>query len=196
MSSDLAKSSNPTEWKLEEIVSIIIVCFIFITLSGCLGIVKRLLWRICCGRNQVERPLLDESIPHDTSIQLQSRGLELSVVQSLSTFQFKKNEGEEGKTINVECVICLGEIEEGEWLKHLPHCNHSFHVSCIDTWFQSHSNCPLCRSFVHHHILHCSLVSHTLLQPLRREQFFQERVQSIHSENLPISLPQQPSTPP
>ncbi|KHN21991.1 RING-H2 finger protein ATL2 [Glycine soja] len=136
---------------------------------------------ICLGRNQVQRRLLDESIADDPSLQqLQSRGLEFTVVQSLPTFQFKKNEGEQEKAaISVECAICLGEFEEGEWLKHLPHCSHSFHVSCIDTWFQSHSNCPLCRSVVHHHILQCSVASHTLLQPLRREDF--ERVQSIHS---------------
>ncbi|KAG4979741.1 hypothetical protein JHK84_033330 [Glycine max] len=81
--------------------------------------------------------------------QFQSRGLNFIVVQSLPTFQFKKNEREQDKTISVECAICLGEFEEGEWLKRLPHCSHSFHVSCI--------------------------ASHTLLQPLRREDF--ERVQ-------------------
>ncbi|KAG4988628.1 hypothetical protein JHK82_030966 [Glycine max] len=105
---------------------------------------------ICLGRNQVQRRLLDESIADDPSLQqLQSRGLEFTVVQSLPTFQFKKNEGEQEKAaISVECAICLGEFEEGE-------------------------------SVVHHHILQCSVASHTLLQPLRREDF--ERVQSIHS---------------
>ena len=27
----------------------------------------------------------------------------------------------------------------------LPKCNHAFHISCIDTWLRSHTNCPLCR---------------------------------------------------
>lgn len=44
------------------------------------------------------------------------------------------------------CVVCLGEYEEGEELRTLPHCMHSFHAPCVDTWLLSHINCPLCRS--------------------------------------------------
>lgn len=44
------------------------------------------------------------------------------------------------------CAVCLGEFEEGEELKALPECMHSFHVSCIDTWLYSHSSCPICRA--------------------------------------------------
>ncbi|EOA12228.1 hypothetical protein CARUB_v10012731mg [Capsella rubella] len=44
-----------------------------------------------------------------------------------------------------ECAICLGEFADGERVRVLPPCNHSFHVSCIDTWLLSHSSCPYCR---------------------------------------------------
>lgn len=44
------------------------------------------------------------------------------------------------------CVVCLSEFEEGEELRTLPHCMHSFHVPCIDLWLLSHMNCPICRS--------------------------------------------------
>ncbi|CAA7033362.1 unnamed protein product [Microthlaspi erraticum] len=44
-----------------------------------------------------------------------------------------------------ECAICLGEFAEGERVRVLPACNHSFHMSCIDTWLVSHSSCPNCR---------------------------------------------------
>ncbi|XP_027348272.1 RING-H2 finger protein ATL66-like [Abrus precatorius] len=192
MSSNSTELNSSSEWKLEEIVSIILVCIIFFALSGCCGIFNRLfcgLCRACNTRNQVPRRVLNEFIPNDPSMQLQSRGLDFSVVKSLPMSQFEKNEGEHKRT-NVDCAICLGEFEEGEWLKHLPNCSHSFHVSCIDTWFQSHSNCPLCRSFVHdHHLIECSVSSHTFLETSRREDFFQERVdhyQSIFSENHAI----------
>ncbi|KAG6631568.1 hypothetical protein CIPAW_13G099800, partial [Carya illinoinensis] len=70
-------------------------------------------------------------------------------------------------------AVCLGEFEEGQWLKHLPNCTHAFHVPCIDTWFQSHSNCPLCRSHVYDVDIHheSSVSMHTMLETLGREDF-------------------------
>ncbi|KAK9290700.1 hypothetical protein L1049_008874 [Liquidambar formosana] len=44
-----------------------------------------------------------------------------------------------------ECAICLGEFADGEKIRLLPKCNHSFHVRCIDTWLVLHSSCPNCR---------------------------------------------------
>ncbi|EPS66911.1 hypothetical protein M569_07866, partial [Genlisea aurea] len=45
-----------------------------------------------------------------------------------------------------ECAVCLAEFDESDVVRLLPKCNHSFHIECIDTWFRSHSTCPLCRS--------------------------------------------------
>ncbi|XP_061373227.1 RING-H2 finger protein ATL16-like [Gastrolobium bilobum] len=193
MSPDSAKPDEPSQWKPREVCSIIIVCVLFLIISY-YGIFKRLLcemYRASTTRNHVQRRLLDESIPNDHSLQLQSIGLELSVVHSLPISQFKKNE-EDHKPINVDCAICLGEFEEGVWIKHLPNCTHGFHVSCIDTWFQSHSNCPICRSHVYLDLpanLECSVSSYTLTESLRREDFIHERAahfQSIRSEILAI----------
>ncbi|KAJ8622828.1 hypothetical protein MRB53_031357 [Persea americana] len=47
-----------------------------------------------------------------------------------------------------ECTVCLGELEEGDLVRILPHCHHVFHLQCIDEWLISHSNCPLCRSLI------------------------------------------------
>ncbi|KAH7447113.1 hypothetical protein KP509_01G091800 [Ceratopteris richardii] len=44
-----------------------------------------------------------------------------------------------------ECAVCLSPFQEKESVKVLPTCRHLFHVNCIDTWLQSHANCPLCR---------------------------------------------------
>lgn len=44
--------------------------------------------------------------------------------------------------------MCLSEIEDGERGRVLPNCKHAFHIECIDTWFESNSNCPLCRCLV------------------------------------------------
>ena len=41
------------------------------------------------------------------------------------------------------CSICLGEYEDGEAMVQLP-CGHLFHESCINSWTESHTKCPLC----------------------------------------------------
>lgn len=44
-----------------------------------------------------------------------------------------------------ECCICLSIFQDGEKVKVLPHCTHSFLSECVDRWLKSQSNCPLCR---------------------------------------------------
>ncbi|XP_011022839.1 PREDICTED: E3 ubiquitin-protein ligase RING1-like [Populus euphratica] len=70
-------------------------------------------------------------------------GLQQSVIDSITVFKFKKDEGLIDGT---ECSVCLSEFQEDESLRLLPKCSHAFHMPCIDTWLRSHKNCPLCRA--------------------------------------------------
>jgi len=45
----------------------------------------------------------------------------------------------------MDCPICLAEFVEGEKVRILPECCHSFHMDCIDTWVVSNASCPSCR---------------------------------------------------
>ena len=47
-----------------------------------------------------------------------------------------------------ECPVCLTAFKYGEVIKEVNMCKHLFHVACIDMWLYSHSNCPVCRSFI------------------------------------------------
>ncbi|XP_024980919.1 RING-H2 finger protein ATL1-like [Cynara cardunculus var. scolymus] len=99
-----------------------------------------------------QRRRLHDTIPdgNDPSLQFQSRGLDSLTLQMMPVTQFEKKSKSADKVVdqNTECAICLGEYEEDEWVKTIPNCCHVFHVACIDTWFQTHSSCPLCRSDV------------------------------------------------
>lgn len=50
------------------------------------------------------------------------------------------------------CTICQDAIETSQDVRRLTHCNHSFHVNCIDTWFQSNVRCPTCRHDIRENI--------------------------------------------
>ncbi|KAJ6720420.1 RING-H2 FINGER PROTEIN ATL51-RELATED [Salix viminalis] len=70
--------------------------------------------------------------------------VENSTAQLVPAIKFQKGTGFVGG--DGTCAICLSEIEEGEELRILPECLHSYHVECIDMWLHSHANCPMCRT--------------------------------------------------
>ncbi|KAH0716453.1 hypothetical protein KY284_009358 [Solanum tuberosum] len=177
---------GPLHWDPLLIVSVGIVCFIFLLFSYFKIIQTR-----CCRflsvhfyRNPIQRRQLNDHILEDHDSQLQSRGLDSYIMHSLPITQFKKNDEQTTRPNNSDCAVCLGEFQEGEWLKHLPYCSHVFHVACIDTWFQIHSSCPLCRSNVFSVKMQQghSITMNTLLETLRREDFNRER--SVHNEDI------------
>ena len=43
------------------------------------------------------------------------------------------------------CAICQDVVPVGGQVRTITICDHSFHVGCIDTWFQSNVRCPVCR---------------------------------------------------
>ncbi|XP_073127279.1 E3 ubiquitin-protein ligase ATL41-like [Henckelia pumila] len=67
-------------------------------------------------------------------------GLDPSVIASLPVSVFKQTRN------SIECSVCLCALEDGERLRLLPNCKHSFHVDCIDKWLGSNSTCPICRA--------------------------------------------------
>ena len=49
------------------------------------------------------------------------------------------------RTMDDNCAICQDPIEQGQHMRILNYCTHSFHTTCIDTWFTTHVTCPTCR---------------------------------------------------
>ncbi|KAJ8766678.1 hypothetical protein K2173_004502 [Erythroxylum novogranatense] len=79
----------------------------------------------------------------------ESQSFECPSRNLLCSFKYKKGnmtELEQGG--DNECAICLSAFEDGEEVRQLPRCKHSFHAACIDMWLYSHSDCPICRAYV------------------------------------------------
>ncbi|KAK7337468.1 hypothetical protein VNO77_18044 [Canavalia gladiata] len=89
------------------------------------------------------RRLLSRSLPMNSSTTpFTEPSLDPSLLKSLPIFTFS------AATHRVlhDCAVCLSEFADGDEGRLLPNCNHAFHSHCIDMWFASHSNCPLCRT--------------------------------------------------
>ena len=72
-----------------------------------------------------------------------NQGLDESTIQAIPTLRFR---GAAQQNSFHECAVCLNEFQEEEKIRMLPNCLHVFHIDCVDTWLQTHPNCPLCRS--------------------------------------------------
>lgn len=67
------------------------------------------------------------------------------ISQLIPASKYKK---EQAAAADGDCSVCLMPLVEGEEVRQLPECKHSFHAPCIDMWLYSHSNCPMCRAGV------------------------------------------------
>ncbi|MCL7026180.1 hypothetical protein MKW94_009661 [Papaver nudicaule] len=71
---------------------------------------------------------------------------ENSCTQLISTYMYEKSDkNKEEDSFNNECVVCLSTFDDGQDVRQLSRCKHSFHGPCIDMWLYSHPDCPICR---------------------------------------------------
>ncbi|KAL2241038.1 RING-H2 finger protein ATL52-like [Sesamum indicum] len=88
--------------------------------------------------DELQGPVVDHPIWYIRTV-----GLPQSVIDSITMFKYKKDQG---LTEETDCSVCLSEFQEDESIRLLPKCSHAFHGPCIDTWLRSHKNCPVCRA--------------------------------------------------
>lgn len=82
--------------------------------------------------------------PEELSARLANTGMKSKALRAIPIVIYSCNSKLSDKA-GTDCPICLGEFLDGEKVRVLPKCTHTFHVSCVDTWFLSHSSCPTCR---------------------------------------------------
>ncbi|XVE76077.1 hypothetical protein DITRI_Ditri12bG0143900 [Diplodiscus trichospermus] len=104
-----------------------------------------LLVKYCLRRGDQDQDARNPSIPTHQNAGF-ATGVEHEILETIPILSFSREKVQEFRTDQTECVVCLGELEEGDTVRLLPNCRHVFHVLCIDNWFLAHSSCPVCRT--------------------------------------------------
>ncbi|KAK7385777.1 hypothetical protein VNO78_31632 [Psophocarpus tetragonolobus] len=121
----------------------IIVLFSIVLLFTALFVFAR---RICRQHGLVPSPLQPRHAPPLSPLLQQEGGLDAAAIKRLPIILHQGPPSRSRAAEETECCICLGTFIDGEKLKVLPGCDHSFHCECVDKWLANHSNCPLCRA--------------------------------------------------
>ncbi|XP_026452234.1 RING-H2 finger protein ATL52-like [Papaver somniferum] len=99
-------------------------------------------------RSQVQRLRQSSNEPQILNATTSQSFDENSFTQLISTYKYEKSDENKEDSFNNECVVCLSTFEDGQDVRQLSRCKHSFHAPCIDMWLYSHPDCPICRSMV------------------------------------------------
>ncbi|KAJ7549615.1 hypothetical protein O6H91_07G060300 [Diphasiastrum complanatum] len=172
----------------------IVVVVVILGVAFMLVSYYRVFGRFCCawprfrfGRHR--RSLNNDQLDFDFEVNFNvvTNGLEDSLIEKIPAYLYKNGDGLIEST---DCSICLNEFLDNDKLRLLPKCSHAFHVSCIDVWLKSHSNCPLCRAPI------LSQTSTTTLPPDQMQNaplqilpFLPESVDEDQDQAVPPSSP-------
>lgn len=102
--------------------------------------------RLICARIHLNASRRSFPIASRSDLSILERGLHGLEPVVIASFPTKKySDAFFSSSEDAQCTACLEEYHDDDILRILPYCGHSFHVTCIDTWLQQHSTCPICR---------------------------------------------------
>ncbi|CAM6049591.1 unnamed protein product [Sphagnum compactum] len=165
-----AFNSNVTVVMAIVLFALVVVAFIN-TVARCRTVMHRGIWTRQQESQGVAGTTVLESAQQQQPWQLQHKGLQKVQIESFPVFTYGaatastsklQNDieccggGGEGGGLVIgtsrdDCAVCLSEYQNGEQVRLLPLCRHSFHLHCIDTWLSTHETCPVCRHSVLDH---------------------------------------------
>ncbi|KAM0938689.1 putative transcription factor C2H2 family [Dioscorea sansibarensis] len=74
-----------------------------------------------------------------------TRGMSKDLVDKIPKISVTAENNVDDSGEKICCSVCLQDLQIGETVRSLPHCQHMFHLLCIDSWLIRHGSCPLCR---------------------------------------------------
>ncbi|MCO5548327.1 hypothetical protein L7F22_001784 [Adiantum nelumboides] len=95
-----------------------------------------------------ERQEDNAAIPNAQGADWTVGGLDEATLASYPKFSYAEKKIYHGhqQDDDASCSICLADYHNGELIRMLPDCRHSFHAMCVDAWLRLHASCPMCRT--------------------------------------------------
>lgn len=73
-------------------------------------------------------------------------GLSQAEVEAIPVFEYRRKAAAPAPA--EQCAVCINAVRDGEAVRRLPACAHTFHAPCVDGWLRAHATCPMCRADV------------------------------------------------
>ncbi|CAG7902567.1 unnamed protein product [Brassica rapa] len=127
------------------VLFVIVILAVLFFISGLLHLLVRFLTKHPSRSNRYPEISTSDALQRQLQqlFHLNDSGLDQAFIDALPVFHYKEMVGASKEPF--DCAVCLCEFTERDKLRLLPMCSHAFHLTCIDTWLQSNSTCPLCR---------------------------------------------------
>lgn len=74
-------------------------------------------------------------------------GLSQAEIEAIPVFEYGRRKAAAPVPAE-QCAVCINVVRDGEAVRRLPACAHTFHAPCIDGWLRAHATCPMCRADV------------------------------------------------
>ena len=87
------------------------------------------------------------------------------------------------ENINTTCPITMEDFQEGEQVRQIKHCRHTFNEQSIQNWFQTNVRCPVCRYDIRDFTVGTGARPDTTTEPSPIEQMFP--IPTDISQNFP-----------
>jgi hypothetical protein len=87
---------------------------------------------------------------------------------------------------NTNCPITLEEFQEGDNLRQIRHCGHTFREHAIQNWFRQNVRCPVCRYDIRDYVASVDASSNSL--PRTSLQNSLNNIESAIAQNISDSL--------